>query len=322
VQVVQRCTVPGRSQPTVCCRVNCREISDLGVVEGVLGAVRLANSLNRLDEQGEFLVQCVNTFTEPVELPAGSLVGKFHSVQEEDVEPALETADETRRIPTRDGRGPVPENVAELYEDACDGCESKRKRLVMAQLLSEYKDVFSCGDHDMGLTKTVCHEISLAAGTAPIQQPTRRLGPEKEREVSRQVQDLLNRDLIEPGHEAWSSLVVLVRKKDGSWRFCVDYCRLNSVTIQDAYPLPKIDKSVDALAGSKFFSMLDLLNGYRQMPLSPEAQDKAAFITRNGLLKWKVLPFGLTSAPATFQRLIEQVLSGAPISKLMQELAG
>jgi len=88
VQVVQWCTVPGRSWATVCCR----EISDLGVVEDALGGVQLANSLNRLDERGEFLVQCVNPFTEPVELPAGSLVGKFHSIQEEDVGLALETA--------------------------------------------------------------------------------------------------------------------------------------------------------------------------------------------------------------------------------------
>jgi len=98
--------------------------------------------------------------------------------------PALETANDTHRIPTKDGRGPVPELVAELYGDACDGCESKREHLVMAQLLSEYKDVFSCGEHDMGLTKAVCHEIPLAAGKVPIRQPTRRLGPEKKREVS------------------------------------------------------------------------------------------------------------------------------------------
>jgi len=148
--------------------------------------------------------------------------------------------------------------------------------------------------------KAVCHEIPLAAGTVPIRQPTRRLGPEKKKEVSRRVQDLLNRDLIKPGHGAWSSPVVLVQKKDGSWRFCVDYRKLNSVTIQDAYPLPRIDESLEALAGSKFFSTLDLLSGYWQVPLSPDAQDKAAFITQDGLWKWKVLPFGLTSAPATF----------------------
>jgi len=90
----------------------------------------------------------------------------------------------------------------------------------------------------------------------------------------------------------------------------VGYGRLNSMTIQDAYPLPRIDESLDALAGSQFFSTLDLLSRYWQVPLSLEAQDKAAFITRDGLWKLKVLPFGLTSAPATFQRLMEQVLSG------------
>jgi len=90
----------------------------------------------------------------------------------------------------------------------------------------------------------------------------------------------------------------------------VDYRILNSVIIQDAYSLPQIDKSLDALAGSKYFSTLDLFSGYWQVPLSLDAQKKAAFIMRDRLWKWRVLPFGLTSAPATFQRLMEQVLSG------------
>jgi len=77
--------------------------------------------------------------------------------------------------------------------------------------------------------------------------------------------------------------VVLVTKTDGRWRFCVDYRKLSDVTIQDAYPLPRIDESLDALAGSKYFSTLELLSGYWQVPLSPDAQDKAAFIIRNGL---------------------------------------
>jgi len=198
--------------------------------------------------------------------------------------------------------------MADLYNGAYGYCTSSTERQVLTQLLAEYSDVFSRGDGDMGLTKVISHKIPLAAGTTPIRQPTRRLGLEKE--VSRQVQDLLDRNLIEPAHGAVSSPVVLVKKKDGSSRFCVDYRRLNSVTNQDAYPLPRIDESLDALAGSKYFSTSDLLSGYWQMPLSPNAQDKAAFITCDGFWKWKVLPFGLTSAPATFTRLMEQVLSG------------
>jgi len=155
---VHRCTVPKRSRAKVCCRVNCRKISDLRVVEGALGGVYHANSLSRLDEWGEFLIQCVNPFTEPVEMPAGLLVRKFNSEQKEDVGAALETADKANRVPTRNSRGPLPEHVAELYEYACDGCESKWERLVVAQLLSEYKDVLSCGEHDVGLTTAVCNE--------------------------------------------------------------------------------------------------------------------------------------------------------------------
>ena len=103
---------------------------------------------------------------------------------------------------------------------------------------------------------------------------------------------------------------MLVRKKDNSWCFCIDYRKLNSVTQQDAYPLLRIDKSLDALAGSQFFSTLDLVSGYWHVPLDSDAQEKSAFITRFCLRKWKVLPFSLTSAPATFQRPMEQVVHG------------
>ena len=85
---------------------------------------------------------------------------------------------------------------------------------------------------------------------------------------------------------------------------------INNVTNQDAYPLPRIDKSLDALAGSKYFSTLDLTSGYWQVPLDAEAQERSTFVTRGGLWKWNVLPFGLTSAPATFQRLMEKVFRG------------
>jgi hypothetical protein len=116
--------------------------------------------------------------------------------------------------------------------------------------------------------------------------------------------------MIEPADSAWSAPVVLVRKKDQSWRLCIDYRKLNAVTKRDAYPLPRIDDSLDALSGSWFFSTLDLLSGYWQVPLDADAQEKSAFATRSGLWKWKVLSFGLTSAPATFERLMEKVLHG------------
>ena len=104
--------------------------------------------------------------------------------------------------------------------------------------------------------------------------------------------------------------VVLVRKKDDSLRFCVDYRKLNNVTRFDAYPLPRVDETLEALGGSKFFTTLDLLSGYWQVGLTPEARLKSAFCVRSSLYLWNVMPFGLCNAPSTFERLMETVLLG------------
>jgi len=158
-------------------------------------------------------MQCINPFTEPVRLSAGALVRMYHFIQEADVGPALETVVDTQGKPPRTSRGAVAEHVADMYDGACGNCMSSTKCQALSQLLTEYSDVFSRDDGDMGLTKVISHEIPLSAGTNHIRQPTQSLSPEKE--MSRQVQDLPDRDLFEPAHFVWSSPVVLV-KKDGS----------------------------------------------------------------------------------------------------------
>ncbi len=116
--------------------------------------------------------------------------------------------------------------------------------------------------------------------------------------------------MIEPCQSSWVSPVVLVTKKDGSTRFCVDYCKLNDVTRKDAYPLPRIDDILDALQGSQYFSTLDLYSGYWQVKMDPADIDKTAFVTQQGLFSFTVMPIFLSNAPATFERLTELVLSG------------
>ena len=119
---------------------------------------------------------------------------------------------------------------------------------------------------------------------------------------------MLHKGVIEQGQSPWASPVVLVRKKDGSLRFCVDYRRINAVTEFDAYPLPRIDETLEALSGARFFTTLDLISGYWQVGLTPEARLKSAFCVRSGLYLWNVMPFGLCNAPGTFERLMETVL--------------
>lgn len=111
------------------------------------------------------------------------------------------------------------------------------------------------------------------------------------------------------GKSPWAAPVVLVQKKDGGLRVCVDYRRLNEVTVKDAYPLPRIDDTLDALAAAKWFSTLDLASGYWQVPIDPQHREKTAFATRQGLFHFNVLPYGLCNSPSTFQRLMELVLA-------------
>ena len=116
--------------------------------------------------------------------------------------------------------------------------------------------------------------------------------------------------MVKPSESPWASPVVLVRKRDGSLRFCVDYRQLNSVTKPDLFPLPRIIDLLDQLGKSKHFSTLDLKSGYSQIKVNADSQEKNAFVTHKGLYEFRVMPLGVTNAPAVFQHLMQRVLAG------------
>ncbi|UYV74060.1 K02A2.6-like [Cordylochernes scorpioides] len=174
--------------------------------------------------------------------------------------------------------------------------------------LKKNQDVFSSGDGNLGRTDLVRHRINTG-DARPIRQPPRQL-PMAKQEVTGLLRKMKRDGIIDESNGPWSSPVVLVTKKDGTTRFCVDYRRQNDITKKDSYPLPRIDDTLTTLAGSSWFSTLDLKSGYWQVGMHPEDKEKTAFSTDSGLYQFTVMPFSLCNAPATFERLIELVLKG------------
>ena len=176
-------------------------------------------------------------------------------------------------------------------------------------LLTSYVDVFALDSSELGTTQLVTHSIDTGQHR-PIKQQIRRMPFALRKKVEELVEEMLDQEVIEPSGSPWASPIVLVQKKDGGVRFCVDYRRLNQVTKMDEFPLPRIDDTLDLLTGSRYFSTLDLASGYWQVAMDQDSKEKTAFTTFAGLYQFRKMPFGLVNAPATFQRLMEVVLSG------------
>lgn len=170
--------------------------------------------------------------------------------------------------------------------------------------MTKYASVFSESDEDLGRTGVVRHKIDTG-NAHPIKQPLRRNPVHMNPEIDKQIDDMLSRKVIQPSISPWSSGIVLVTKKDGTKRFCVDYRKLNDVTVKDSYPLPRIDDPLEQLAGAQWVSCLDLNAGYWQIELDEADRPKTAFNSRRGLYEFRVMPLGLCNAPATFESLME-----------------
>ena len=186
---------------------------------------------------------------------------------------------------------------------------TRDQRVELEEFLVENHDAFSLDPEERGETDLV--QLEIHTGDAPPKkQPVRRMPFVVRQEIARQLKHMQATGVITPSSSPWASPVVLVRKKDGTHRFCIDYRQLNSVTKADRYPLPRIDDLLDQLEKSCYFSTLDLASGYWQIRVHPNSKEKTAFITPQGLYEFQVMPFGLTNAPAVFQRLMQRVLSG------------
>lgn len=183
-------------------------------------------------------------------------------------------------------------------------------------LLKDYKDIFADEHSLIGRATGIQHVVPLTTDQ-PIRVPYRRIPPNQIPEVKDHIDELLAQGVISPSSSPYAAAIVIVRKKDKSLRLCIDYRKLNKFTVRDAFPIPRIDESVEALAGAKYFSTFDLAAGYHQIDVHPRDRQKTAFSTPFGHFEYNRLPMGLSNSQSTFQHYMEQILGDRIFSTLI-----
>ena len=178
------------------------------------------------------------------------------------------------------------------------------QRKELAEVITQYREVFP----DVpSKTNLIEHDVDVG-DSAPIKQHPYRVSPMKKELLDKEVQYMLKNDIIEESQSNWSSPCILVPKHDGGFRFCTDFRKVNDKTKSDSFPIPRIADCIDQIGNAKFVSTFDMLKGYWQVPLTRRAREISAFVTPSGLYQYKVMPFGMKNAPATFQRMVNKLV--------------
>ena len=253
--------------------------------------------------QGSAVLEATNSGPGEVCLFRGTKIGTGTPVVD------VNTPQDCRMVRGEESPGERDESWITEIVAAMPAEATASERQKVSHMLHRMQAAFQAGPGDTGGTDVVTHKIDT--GDHPlVRQRYWRLPPDRRQIVEEEIQKMLDKGVIEPGGGPWASPIVLVKKKSGEWRFCIDYRKLNEVTKKDAYPLPRIDDTLDMLSGAKYFSTLDLASGYWQVAMDESDKEKTAVCTHQGLYQFKRMPFGLCNAPSTFERLMDVVLKG------------
>lgn len=253
------------------------------------------------------LLQITNISTHPLSIFAGQLMARGWRCTEKDVT--------TPTAIGMDSKGNNSVYTIDPIKIQCGVTDPKVKESLY-DLLTEYKDCFSADTAELGCTDKISMKIELNSDKPVCYRPYRLSIPEKEI-VREKIDDLLKNGIIQESTSAYASPIILVRKKCGDYRLCVDYRKLNSLTVKDKYPLPVIEDQVEKLSGKKFFTSLDLSQGFYQIPMHDDSISKTGFVTPEGHYEFLRMPFGLANSPCVFQRLMDNILGTLRFDKVL-----
>ena len=259
----------------------------------------MANGVMEVVPDKPFRVWVSNFSASPVRLPKDAVIGlafpaprSIYAITSESSTPQAPDSTLAKQTP---------------WEETLDlGEVLPSKRGEVIEMLREFEQMWT---GQLGKITATKHRIVTTPSAPPVYQPPYRAGKHARELEKREVQKMLSAGVIEPSNAEWASPVVLVPKPDGSKRFCVDYRKLNALTIRDAYPIPRMDECIDSLGEATIFTTLDANSGYWQIEMAPEDRDKTTFTCHEGIYRFTRMPFGLKNAPATFQRAIDIILS-------------
>lgn len=239
----------------------------------------------------------------PVNLPDSSKEGVVHGKSKRDKMSPQESK-AFKHLNTKEERKADIFDVEDIPLPELNNQQANQVR----KMLDPFKEMWRPGK--VGKVNVTEHHIDIQPGSKPQFSQPYRAGPYARKVIKNTIDEMLEQDIVEPSKSEWAAPVVLAPKSDGTLRFCVDYRRLNSVTIKDRYPLPRMEDCLDSLGDAKYFSTLDCNWGFWQIPMAKEDRSKTAFTTHAGTFQYKRMPFGLCNAPASYQRTLDILLMG------------